>query len=128
MSIRSELQKKVGAQLRKAIKDRKLKVADAARQLRISRQSLHAYMKGSASPNVEVLYRACALWGIEIVYAGYRFGAASFRGHEPKPEKKSRQLRLPLTLEDLHASDLQVQLVKKSATSVELLVKIGIIA
>jgi transcriptional regulator with XRE-family HTH domain len=128
------LEQQIGRRLKKALHRHKLTVVDGARKLGISRQSMFAYIAGDACPSVEILYRACALWGIVICYGGMRFGVRG-KDHSRENEKKtsrltakkaSGQLDLPFTLEDLRSRDVQVKIGKKTPHSAEVQLSIRI--
>jgi hypothetical protein len=111
----------IGKALGKAIKDRELTVVEAAAQLRISRQSLHAYLGGHACPSVEILYRACLLWNIVVSYGGYNFGVRSkSKRKQAHQTLKQRSISLPFTFEEVRKRDVEIELGKKTPRSVQL--------
>jgi transcriptional regulator with XRE-family HTH domain len=110
---------------REAIKRRDITLLQAARDLGVSRQALHAYLRGGATPRGEVLRRACKLWGLTLNYKGLAFGSGSF-GSRRRAHTRAVQLELPLrdALENLGTDDLDVKLLRADAGSIELQVRI----
>ncbi len=122
-----DLQEQIGKQLKKAIAKERLSIVQAARQLGISRQSLHSYLGGAACPRLDILYRACLLWDVVISYNGYRFGIRSkSRKKQGAHILNSRQLPLAFTFEDVKSRDVDITLGKKTSRSVELRLSINI--
>jgi transcriptional regulator with XRE-family HTH domain len=122
------LEEEIKNRLSKALERHHLSIVEAARRLGVSRQSLHAYLSGSACPSVEVLYRACALWGIVISYGGYKFGVRAKERRKRQAQGSGAQLEIPFTLENLKSRDIQVKVGKKTARSAEVQLSISISA
>jgi hypothetical protein len=86
-------------------------IAAAAKQLGISRQAFHAYLKGKL-PRRKTLNRAMHLWNLKLDLREYSFSDEAFGPKEPKKarsqESASTQLALWQMLDNITENDLRV--------------------
>ena len=118
----------IGAAIKRAIRKNGLSFENAAQQLGISRQSLHAYFAGEAFPGGDILCHACVLWNVAITYNDeyeIRVKRTSGRGAPRRSKSMSSQLELPLTF-DIRPRDLAVKVGKKLPHSVHLRLSVSV--
>jgi len=101
--------------------------ARAARELRVSRQMLHQYLKGKSLPGRDVLQRACDAWGLKINYRDLIVSTDSFPPPGPEgqaPVPKQLDLDLQEAIEQLGNDDLAVRILRKDNGRIELQVDV----
>ena len=67
---------------------------EAAMTLQVSRQALHKYLRGLATPRSAVLSRACREWGVKFRYRDGEFGEEALRTPRIAKDSPSEQLDL----------------------------------
>ena len=106
---------------------RGLNQTEAARELNITKQALSQYLREKATPQGEILARACAKWGITLRYRAAEFARGAFGSAESRPTNEMFQLelfrepqvfenpRLVVTIARSHKAALQVTIKMKQA-------------
>lgn len=120
-----EFRSEVAKKLRQVMKDRNLTEADAARQLKISRQAFNKYVREEATPHGEILARACALWDVTLKYRGADFTGNAFIATPTKAQPEVLQMDLfaePLKVENKHVL-VTIQRSQKQTLQVTIQVK-----
>jgi|SRR5579859_1238282 len=123
-----ELRAEFALQLSNAIKDVSKRIA--AEKLGISRQMLHLYLKGKATPGGEVIEKACAEWKLILTIKGNRFTGGAFAS-DVKPEKdvsEPHQMSLLDLLGQLKNNQLEAQIVGREGDSFILRLQIKLAA
>jgi transcriptional regulator with XRE-family HTH domain len=120
--MNTEFREAVSSALREALQQKGLEVARAATELRVSRQIMHKYLKGTALPSIEVLYRACEVWQLRISYRGVEFGACSVTGGTDygKRDVEVQNRQASFSFESVKSRDFSVKVVGRSERGVEL--------
>lgn len=94
--------------LRKAMKDNKLKAEGAADTLGVSRASFYKYLGKTDLPRLEVIERACRLWGLNLTYGGLPLDEEVFQSARKSAATSTPvQIALPF-LEALREEDIRV--------------------
>lgn len=78
---------------------------EAARALNITPQAFSQYLLEKATPQAEILARACAQWDLTLKYRTAEFGRGAFGVHETRTEPDVLQLDLftePLIFQNRH--------------------------
>lgn len=112
----STLSNAIAAEFERILKDRKLSVSAAARELRVSRQAFHNYLNGKSVPRHRTLGLAMDLWDFELKIGDLTFDRSSF---PKRAEKASSQEQLSLILETLDAirqQDLKIAVARVGST------------
>lgn len=117
------LGKAIADEFRRILGERKMTVAGAARELRVSRQAFHAYLNGKSMPRKETLARAIDLWSFGIAVGSVPLDRNSFS--DPDPEPQPRQLLLWEALDGIRPQDLKIE-VRRVGSTLNLEVKIDI--
>jgi transcriptional regulator with XRE-family HTH domain len=119
----------VARKFRAAMQTRRLNQAAAARELNVTRQALSQYLLEKTTPQGEILARACAKWGIRLLYRTAEFGRGAFAPEEGKSRPEVFQMdlfrepqvfenaNLVVTLERSQRATLQVTIRMKKADS-----------
>lgn len=96
----------VARKFREAMKAHGLKnQTEAARDLNITRQAISQYLLEKATPQAEILARACAKWNLTLRYRSAEFTRGAFGAHETKTEPEVLQMDLfrePQVFENTH--------------------------
>ena len=85
-------------------------ITAAAKQLNVSRQAFHAYLKGTL-PRRKTLNRAMQLWNLRLDVRGHSFDKEAFGSKEGKkeaPGSKPTQLAFLEMLDTVSEKDLHV--------------------
>jgi transcriptional regulator with XRE-family HTH domain len=118
----------VARQFGSAMRKRDLNQTLAAKELGITKQALSQYLREKATPQGDILARACAKWGITLRYRDTQFTRGAFGSAEAKAPSDVLQLdlfrepqvfenqHLVLTVSRAHKSTLQVTIRMKQAT------------
>ena len=111
--------------LRRAMKDKNLKADEAADGLGVSRASFYKYLGKTDLPRLEVIERACKLWGLDLKYGGLPLDEEVFRsGKRSAAHSIPTQISLPF-LEALREEDIRVLDVRpRKPNSIELRIEI----
>jgi transcriptional regulator with XRE-family HTH domain len=112
----STLSEAIAAEFERILKERKLSVSAAARELRVTRQAFHNYLNGSSVPRHKTLGRAMDLWDFSL-----RIGDTTFdRSSLPKREDGVRgPEQLPFVwevLDGIKQQDLKIAVVRVGST------------
>lgn len=68
-------------------------VAQAARDLGVSRQAVYGFKSGDFCPSLAVIQRACRAWGMEFSVNGMKISEQSFKPEQkPAPSPAEAQL------------------------------------
>jgi len=106
---------------------RGLNQTEAARELRITKQALSQYLREKATPQGEILARACARWGITLRYRDTQLTQGAFGPTETRTPAEVLQLdlfkepqvfenpNLIVTIARSHRATLQVTIRMKEA-------------
>jgi hypothetical protein len=112
----STLSNAIAVEFERILKDRKLSVSAAARELRVSRQAFHNYLNRKSVPRHKTLGLAMDLWDFELRIGDVTFNRSSF----PKLiEEASGQEQLPLiweTLDAIKQQDLKIAVGRVGST------------
>ena len=118
----------VARQFRTALQKRGMNQTQAARELNITKQALSQYLREKATPQGDILARACAKWGITLRYRDTEFTRGAFGSAEARAASDVLQLdlfrepqvfenqHLVLTVARSHKLTLQVTIKMKQAT------------
>jgi len=99
-----------------------------ARELSITKQALSQYLREKATPQGDILARACAKWGITLRYRDTEFTRGAFGSAEARATSDVLQLdlfrepqvfenqHLVLTVSRSHKLTLQITIKMKQAT------------
>jgi transcriptional regulator with XRE-family HTH domain len=121
-----ELRDSFAAELKRALERHRLTVTAAAKELEVSRQALHAYLKGDAMPRAKVFARAVKLWDIEFHFGNQAFNKSDFPSPAaPKPVSVPKQITLWEKLDTIKQEDLQIA-VKRVGRELRVSVQISI--
>jgi transcriptional regulator with XRE-family HTH domain len=120
----SGLREEIIRAFRDAMARRKLTVAAAARDIGVSRQSMHKYLSGASTPGSDVMQRACSRWGLSMTVNGIALSRRSFERPGGPSVGAAEQLSLPNVLESLTERDLEVKIIRVARESLELKVSI----
>ena len=112
----------IAEHFRNVLASRRMSKTRAAKDLRVSRQMLHQYLKGKSLPKREVLQRACDLWGLKINYRDLIVSAGSFPPVREETGVPPKQLDLDLreAIEHLGNQDLAIRILRKDNSRIEL--------
>jgi DNA-binding phage protein len=115
----------VAAKFKEAIAARRISKAQAARDLGISRQMLYEYLSATSMPRHQVLERACTSWNLQLNYKDFLVTAQSFKKpSQPISGRVPVQLDLLAAVRALRDQDLDVHILRKDATRVELCIEL----
>jgi transcriptional regulator with XRE-family HTH domain len=104
-----------------AIRNHRISKAQAARDLRVSRQMLYQYLAGKSLPKHDVLRRACEVWKLQLNYKEFIVTATSFPQPErQRPMTQPKQLDLLAAVEALRNEDLDLKILRKTNGRIEL--------
>lgn len=87
-----------------------LTVGAAAKELKVSRQSLHSYLNGNL-PRRKTLHKAVHLWDLKLDLGKYSFGRGDFGPDESDAKQSDKRPDQPTLWEALDAvkeEDLQI--------------------
>lgn len=118
------LRKEFARQLSAATKNLSKKAV--AQKLDISRQMLHLYLKGRATPGGEVIKKACDQWNLTLSIKGFEFTGGSFSidGAAEKTQPESPQPTLFDLLGTLNSDQLEAEIVGREGDSFYLRLRI----
>ena len=109
--------------LYKAIGTQRGAQSRAAEKLGISRQAVNLYLNQKATPGPDILRRACDTWKLVLEIEHTTIDASSFSAHlGPRLEPQQISLFRALTL--VEDKQLKVEVMKKSADTLDLKVSI----
>lgn len=97
--------------LRRMLSIRKSTIGAAARELEVSRQTFHSYLKG-ALPRRKTLNKAVHMWDLKLDLGKYSFGKGAF-GREQEKGKAAPGPRQPTlwdALDSVREEDMQVSM------------------
>jgi transcriptional regulator with XRE-family HTH domain len=106
--------KAVADEFRRILGERKLKIAQAARDLRVSRQAFYGYLNGTSLPRKQTFARAIDLWNFNIAVGGSLLDRDSFK--EPKKEAEPSQMVLWEALDGIRPQDLKIAVNRVGST------------
>ena len=118
----------VARQFRAAMQKRGVNQTQGARELSITKQALSQYLREKATPQGDILARACAKWGITLRYRDTEFTRGAFGSAEARATSDVLQLdlfrepqvfenqHLVLTVSRSHKLTLQITIKMKQAT------------
>jgi transcriptional regulator with XRE-family HTH domain len=122
LRFREEVAKKFNA----ARLSRRLNQSEAARELGITRQAFSQYLLRKATPQAEILARACAKWTLKLRYRDRDFTGGAF-GVEPAAELEPHQDGLQLALFDepqrFENDQLEVVLERAQKTTLQVTIR-----
>ena len=105
-------------------------IAQAARDLRVSRQAIYGFKSGKYCPSIAVIRRACQVWSIEFLVRGMKVSASSFEGPEaialPTLQAVPFQPSLFDLWSELHNQKMTVVSAKKVDGAVEMTLRIAV--
>jgi transcriptional regulator with XRE-family HTH domain len=113
----------IAKSFRTVLASRRISKTQAAKELRVSRQMFHQYLKAKSLPKRDVLQRACDAWGLRINYRGLIVDRESFPAGAPESGGSSpSQLKLDLqeAIARLENQDLGIRILRKGNGRVEL--------
>jgi len=113
----------IGNEFRRILGEYKINITEAARELRVSRQAFHAYLKGTSLPRKQTLARAIELWNFNIAIGGVPLDHESFAEVRTRP--KPQQLLLWEALDGIRTEGLKVT-VKRVDSTLNVVVNIDI--
>jgi hypothetical protein len=98
---------------------------DIAITLRVKRQTIYNYRDGKNAPSPEVIRRAMEAWpGFALNYRGKIFTLQDFQRKPVFAAKKAVQYDLWDAINKLDSESVQIEILKKDASSVQLGVQI----
>jgi len=107
-----------------------MSVAQAARELKVSRQAIYGFKTGEFCPSLSVIQRACEAWNLEFTVAGMKITASSFKPEQPRIEALREAVPFQPTLFDLwselHNKRMTVVRAVKVDGAVEMTLRIAI--
>jgi transcriptional regulator with XRE-family HTH domain len=112
----STLSQAIAKEFERILKDRKLSVSAAARQLGVSRQAFHNYLNGKSVPRHKTLGLAMDIWDFKLKIGDLTFERSSF---PKRAEMAPSQEQLPLiweTLDAIKPQDLKISVVRVGST------------
>ncbi|MEI9970449.1 MAG: helix-turn-helix domain-containing protein [Terracidiphilus sp.] len=102
-------------------------IAQASRELGISRQAIYGFKKGEYCPSLAIIERACKAWKLEFVVQGMTVNQNSF---VQRPEETQTTLSQQLTFvdvwEQLENKQMTVVHAKRVKGAVEMTLRIAI--
>jgi len=101
---------------------------DAARELGISKQRLHKYLKGEMMPGSDFLCQVARKWNLEFEYRRVKFGAAAFEAVLPVAKGQADQLVLFDTQQVLSNEKWEVRVHRRRPGHVDLSIEIKIVS
>jgi len=105
----SSVQRAIAGEFRRVLKEQRLSVSAAARLLGVSRQSLHSYLSGTATPRPNVLNRAVELWSFHLTVGQASFDKSDFtQKREATPVATQLELSLWKKLDAISERDLHI--------------------
>ena len=117
----------VAESFQSVLASRRMTKTRAAKELGVSRQMLHLYLKGKSLPKREVLQRACEAWELKINYRDLIVSSGSFPSPSVKTEtSEPKQLELDLqeAIDQLGNENLAVRILRKDNGRIELQVDV----
>jgi transcriptional regulator with XRE-family HTH domain len=108
--FRAEVRRKLDAKV-KELRAKGLSEAAIARQIGAKPQAFNKYLKGDATPRIEVVARACKEWGLRFSYRGMEIAAETF-SHPPMTSSSPvpDQLTLPFEIpEEVRGDRIQMK-------------------
>lgn len=118
------LRKEVARVFRDAMIARKLTVTAAARELGVSRQSMHKYLNGAVTPRADIVRKACSSWGMTMNVYGLVLSASDFGTPGGPRTVGPIQMSFSDMLRSLRDRNLEIKIVRAVGGSLELNVKI----
>jgi transcriptional regulator with XRE-family HTH domain len=112
----STLSDAMAAEFERILKERKLSVSAAARELRVTRQAFHNYLNGTSIPRHKTLGRAMDLWDFKLKIGDFSIDSSSFPKRNDNVQSPEQ---LPLVWEVLDAikqQDLKIAVVRVGST------------
>ncbi len=114
----------IASVLKQVIGEKRGAKARAARELGISKQALSLYMARKATPSSAVLGRACARWpSLTFNVEQIKMDSSSFRAPGPR-SLEATQLLLFDAISEMGDGQLEVRVLKKKVSSIDLMVSI----
>ena|SRR5205809_718812 len=103
----------------------KITAQEIAMALQVKRQTVYNYRDGRNAPSPEVIRRAMEAWpGFALNYRGKTFTLQDFQRKPALAARKAIQYELWDAIKKLDSESIQVEILKKEASSVQLGVRI----
>jgi DNA-binding XRE family transcriptional regulator len=120
-----ELRKRAAELILEKLKE--LTVAQAARDLGVSRQAIYGFKSGEYCPSLAIVQKACLAWNLEFTIQGMTVNKQSFRKRTGSPGKQSgRQLTMFDLWEQLEHRRMTVVRAERVEGAVEMTLRISI--
>jgi len=120
-----ELRQKAAEVISEKLKE--ITVAQAARDLRVSRQAIYDFKSGAYCPSLAIIQRACSVWGLEFKIQGMLVNERVFSQRTSKSRKTSeRQISMFDLWDQLEHRQMTVVRAKKVNGAVEMTLRISI--
>lgn len=101
-----------------------IRIGTIAEKLGVSRQSVHLYRNAAVTASPKVLYNACKEFNIEFEIGDRKFGLRDFAPAAESLESVPLQYSLFDALNTLTDRSMQVEIIRKQPTELELKVHI----
>jgi transcriptional regulator with XRE-family HTH domain len=118
-----ELKSEFSARIRELLA--KITAQEIANKLGVKRQTVYNYRDGRNAPSPEVIRRAMEAWsGFSLSYRGKTLTLQDFRRRPVLTTKKAVQYELWDAIKKLDSQSVQIEILKKESSSVQLGVRI----
>lgn len=113
--LRSEFSSRINERLRR------MGAAQIARVLEVTPQTVYNYRDGKSTPSPEVIRRAMEQWADFVIsYRGKTFTLQDFGTNRKLPRRKTQQYELWDVIKRLDADSVEITVLKKAPSSVQL--------
>jgi DNA-binding XRE family transcriptional regulator len=107
----------------------KITVAQAAADLKISRQAVYDIKKGKYCPSLSLVQRACEVWGLKFEFRGILIDNTSLKGKtETPPQRLEAQGDLLDALGHLDSRNFEVIATKPMGSALEITLRLTLSA
>jgi hypothetical protein len=104
-----------------------ISIAQASRDLKISREAIYGFKRGEYCPSLAIVERACKAWGLEFKALGMTVNSKTFdRLPGPTEPQPAEQLSFVDIWEKLENSQMTVIRSKKVKGAIEMTLRIAI--
>ena len=118
-----ELKIEFSAQIKSLLS--RLTAQEIAAELRVERQTIYNYRDGKNAPSPEVIRRAMEAWpDFSLSYRGRTLTLQDFGRRPTRTAKKAVQYELWDAIKKLDTESIQIEILKKESSSVQLGVRI----
>ena len=126
--VEVEFRRDVATKIDAYIRQNKKTKAQAARELGISRQRLHRYLKRLMTPKSDFLCAVAKKWSLEFTYKGSSFAASAFINKQSVKAVAPSQLELFKRPQVFRNSQVEVRIQRMGSGNFDLSIEIKQIA